>query len=180
MLIASVALTGLAATSPKKENTTPTQSNTAPIRANGYSSGGGGGSSSGGGGGTGSIGSVYGTSLSASNTVESAPTVTGHWDFDGTYWHYVLDSGSRIAGQFAYLENPYAGGAVQLFYFDTFGNMLTNWQWIRNANGLRYCYYFNPVSNGSLGAAQQGGTTPDGWQVNSAAAWTVEGVAQTK
>ena len=63
---------------------------------------------------------------------------------------------------------------------EAMGNMLTNWQWIRNANGLRYCYYFNPVSNGSLGAAQLGGTTPDGWQVNSAAAWTVEGVAQTK
>ena len=180
LLIAAVAVTSLAASGSK-------QGNTAPIRSSGYSSSGGSSSSSGGGGGTGFSGSLGsssgigpGGSYTASNAPESASVVSGHWDFDGTNWHYVLDSGSRIAGQFAYLENPYAGGATQLFYFDAAGNMLTSWRWIKGANGLTYCYFFNPISNGSLGAAQQGGTTPDGWQVNSAAQWTVEGVAQTK
>ena len=181
LLIAAVAVTSLAASGSK-------QGNTAPIRSNGYSSGGGSSSSSsGGGGGTGFSGSVGsstgigpGGSLTASNAPESASVVTGHWDFDGANWHYIQDNGARISGQFAYLENPYAGGANQLFAFDAAGNMLKGWVWIKGANGLTYCYYFNPVSNGSLGAAQLGGTTPDGWQVNSAAQWTVEGVAQTK
>ena len=183
MLIAAVAVTSLAASDSKGGSST-----SSPIRSSGSertsssSSGG-----SGGGGGTGLSGVVGsssgigpGGSLTSSNAPESASVVTGHWDFDGSNWHYILDNGARVRGQFAYLENPYAGGANQLFAFDAAGNMLKGWVWIKGANGLTYCYYFNPVSNGSLGAAQQGGTTPDGWQVNSAAQWTVEGVAQTK
>ena len=57
--------------------------------------------------------------------------------------------------------------------------MQTGWLWIPDANGVKRCYYFNPVSDGYRGKLLRN-TVIDGSTVNADGVWTVNGVVQTK
>ncbi len=178
MLIGAVAVTGFAATSPVKPSTDTGSS--------------GSGSSSGGGGGGGTVAAATITTASASSLItgtqdpttaenpsNGGSTVDGAWSYNNGTWTCAV-GGSNLTSQWKSVTNPYAGNAAQWFYFDVTGRMVTGWQWIKGADGKYHCYYFNPVSNGSQGQCQLGGTTPDGWQVNENGEWVVEGVVQTR
>ena len=57
--------------------------------------------------------------------------------------------------------------------------MVTGWVWIPDANGVKRCYYFNPVSDGYRGRLVKN-TVIEGSTVNADGVWTVNGVVQTK
>ena len=84
------------------------------------------------------------------------------------------------------IENPFANEKLgqakfSWFRFDKDGNMLTNWQWIKDEKDGKFkCYYLNPISNGSMGAMLSNTRTPDGFTVNAAGEWVVNGIVQTK
>lgn len=63
---------------------------------------------------------------------------------------------------------------------NTMGRMLTGWNWLRGADDLLRCYYFEPVSNGHRGSLYRNTTTPDGYEVGSDGAWIVNGSAVTR
>lgn len=93
------------------------------------------------------------------------PVANGSWTMDANgIWHYATTR--RFADTWGYIVNPYAGGQPAWFRFDAYGNMLTGWQLI---NGK--WYYLNPTKDGTLGACQLGGVTPDGWTVDESGAW---------
>lgn len=108
----------------------------------------------------------------------------GAWRYvpETNTWYYDLANGSQYVG-WGFLYNPYAVGsqsAIDWFYFDAQGRMLTGWQWIKAADGLMHRYYLHEVSDGSLGHCYISTTTPDGLTVNANGEWTVEGVAMSK
>ncbi len=166
MLVAAVAVSSFAASSPARKKYAET---------------------TGGGGGSGSAAvATVSTGAPIQNPVSQASSpivggdaVEGIWTESNGMWRYSYN-GHQYAGEWAYASNPYAGGAYQWFYFDAASYMVTGWQWILGPDGQYYCYYFNPVSNGSKGMLQLGGVTPDGWNVNGSGQWQVSGVAQTK
>ena len=185
LLVAAVAVTSLAATSPAKVD--PMNGYDQSSSSSGGSSGGGGGGSSSG---SGSSGVVLNTTsysgpaqsqtpATAESPAAGGESVSGNWTETNGVWRCNV-GGSQLASQWKSVANPYVGGTAQWFYFDAAGNMVTGWQWIRHADGTYHCYYFNPTSNGSKGAAQLGGTTPDGYQLNGNGEWVVNGVVQTK
>ena len=92
----------------------------------------------------------------------------GAWTMDAIgIWHYSTSQSFR--NTWGYIANPYAHegqNKVDWFYFDASGNMLTGWQFI---NGK--WYYLNPTKDGTLGACQLGGVTPDGWTVKENGEW---------
>jgi len=171
-----------------------------------YSSGGSSGGSSSGGSSTGvtptgsrtaslaPVGSVTGTWIQ---------TADGRWTFSSggrTYnkeWAYIhnpyADSkkGQNPAEWFRFDET---GHMVTGWYTDTDGNryylnpiadntkgrMVTGWNWIRESDGKLYCYYFNERSDGTKGALLRDIVTPDGYQVNHAGQWTMNGMVQTR
>ena len=47
-------------------------------------------------------------------------------------------------------------------------------------NRIARRYYLNPKTDGTLGACQLGGITPDGLTVDDSGAWTVNGIVQTQ
>ena len=119
-----------------------------------------------------------------SDTSES-PLYTGTWNEpvkNGTWsqdahgvWHYT--SSEIFRNTWGYIVNPYAKEGqhtADWFWFDRQGNMLTGWQFI---NGK--WYYLNPTKDGTLGACQLGGVTPDGWTVDANGAW-IESIPQKK
>ena len=78
-------------------------------------------------------------------------------------------SSETFRNTWGYIVNPYAKegqNTSDWFWFDRQGNMLTGWQFI---NGK--WYYLNPTKDGTLGACQLGGVTPDGWTVDESGAW---------
>ena len=96
------------------------------------------------------------------------PVLNGRWSQDASgIWHYQTTGNFR--NTWGYILNPYARegqNPADWFYFDSLGNMLTGWQYI---NGK--WYYLNPTKDGTLGACQLGGVTPDGWTVDESGAW---------
>lgn len=63
---------------------------------------------------------------------------------------------------------------------NTMGRMLTGWNWLRGADGLLRCYYFEPNSNGHRGVLYRNAITPDGYEVGADGAWIVNGSAVTR
>ena len=97
-----------------------------------------------------------------------APVIGGIWRVskDGI-WTYTTNA--MFKNTWGYIVNPYAKEGqhtADWFWFDKNGNMLTGWQFI---NGK--WYYLNPTKDGTLGACQLGGVTPDGWTVDESGAW---------
>lgn len=96
------------------------------------------------------------------------PVKSGAWSQDSHgIWHYT--SSEIFRNTWAYIYNPYAHDGQHTsdwFWFDRQGNMLTGWQFI---NGK--WYYLNPTKDGTLGACQLGGVTPDGWTVKENGEW---------
>lgn len=117
------------------------------------------------------------TYVSSGSSEKSEPLFTGTWnnpvkggawtqDTHGI-WHYATSQTFR--NTWGYIFNPYAKEGQHTsdwFWFDAKGNMLTGWQFI---NGK--WYYLNPNKDGTLGACQLGGVTPDGWTVDANGAW---------
>ena len=94
------------------------------------------------------------------------------------------NTGKDYKNQWAAVVNPYAStaagqSAFDWFRFDEAGQMMTGWVWIPDANGVKRCYYFNPVSDGYRGKLLKN-TVIEGSSVNADGAWIVNGVVQTK
>lgn len=120
-----------------------------------------------------------GSSVSALYTgTWEKPVTGGTWtrNEDGT-WSFATTR--RFVSTWACIANSYAGGKADWFYFDGNGKMVTGWQWLP-WKGVTRCYFFNPISDGRQGACQLGGVTYDGFTVDEAGAWTVNGVVQVK
>ena len=98
----------------------------------------------------------------------NAPVKSGSWSQDANgIWHYT--SSEIFRNTWGYIVNPYATEGqhtADWFWFDRQGNMLTGWQFI----GGKW-YYLNPTKDGTLGACQLGGVTPDGWTVKENGEW---------
>ena len=102
------------------------------------------------------------------------PVSNGNWTQDANgVWHYSTTATFR--NTWGYIKNPYAKPGqheADWFYFDNAGNMLTGWQFIQGK-----WYYLNPTKDGTLGACQIGGVTPDGHRVDENGAWDGKGKA---
>ena len=150
-------------------------------------SGGSSGSSSRGGsgsrGGLGSSGRL--TKTSTSSTLPSYVVKGGIWSNNNGHWQYKAGN-TVYKDMWAAIENPFANEKLgqakfSWFRFDKDGNMLTNWQWIKDEkDGKVKCYYLNSISNGNLGAMLANTTTPDGYTVNASGEWVINGIVQTK
>jgi hypothetical protein len=188
MLVAAVAATSFAATSPSKQQQQPTfpsyNGYNQDTPGSGSGSGSGGGSSSGGGSGSG--GTIYAggpgmitpvTSISPSNPGEAG--MGNGWIGGGNDWSYLVE-GQELRSQWANLLNPYANNAVQMFCFESNGNVVSGWRWIMHQDGHYHCYYFIQDHNGSYGALLRNATTPDGYQVNENGEWVVNGIVQIR
>ena len=181
---------------PKKpENNAKPDSNTKPNNSSnsGSSKNSGGGSSTrGGSGGSGGSGSRGGsgssgrlTKTSTSSTLPSYVVKGGTWSNNNGHWQYKAGN-TVYKDMWAAIENPFANEKLgqakfSWFRFDKDGNMLTNWQWIKDEkDGKVKCYYLNSISNGNLGAMLANTTTPDGYTVNASGEWVINGIVQTK
>ena len=185
----------------KPENNAKPDSNTKPDNSSNSGNSGNSGigsssrSGSGGGGASGSRGSSRGSSGSGSSrqaakNSSSTPLPSyvvkgGTWSNNNGHWQYK--TGNTIhKDMWLAIENPFANEKLgqakfSWFRFDKDGNMLTNWQWIKDEkDGKLKCYYLNPISNGSMGAMLSNTRTPDGFMVNAAGEWVVNGIVQTK
>ena len=150
-------------------------------------SGGSGGSSSRGAsgsrGGSGSSGRL--TKTSTASTLPSYVVKGGTWSNNNGHWQYKAGN-TVYKDMWAAIENPFANEKLgqakfSWFRFDKDGNMLTNWQWIKDEkDGKVKCYYLNSISNGNLGAMFANTTTPDGYTVNVSGEWVINGIVQTK
>ena len=142
------------------------------------------GSKEGGGGGGGSRAEHDNTMQGYESTyTQSGPeSRSAKWNWTrNELWKWFLEKGGhQYRYEWADAVNPYAENAVQTFFFDGDGVMLTGWHWLPASDGMLHCYYFNPNSDGSQGKLQKGGTTPDGYQVNEKGEWVVEGIVQTR
>ena len=187
--------------SAKPENNAKPDSNTKPNNSSNSGNSGNSGigsssrSGSGGGGASGSRGSSRdssggGSSRQAAKNSSSTPLPSyvvkgGTWSNNNGHWQYK--TGNTIhKDMWLAIENPFANEKLgqakfSWFRFDKDGNMLTNWQWIKDEkDGKLKCYYLNPISNGSMGAMLSNTRTPDGFMVNAAGEWVVNGIVQTK
>ena len=161
--------------SAKPENNTKPDSNTKPNNSSNSGNSGNSGvgsssrSGSGGSGSSGSKGSSRGSSGGGSSrqaTKNSSSTPLPSYVVKGGTW-----SNNEKLGQ----------ARFSWFRFDKDGNMLTNWQWIKDEKDGKFkCYYLNPISNGSMGAMLSNTRTPDGFTVDAAGEWVVNGIVQTK
>lgn len=165
------------------------------------SSGGGGGGSSSGGSGKSSGGSIgYGPGTGSVSGEWSCDT-EGNWRFNAgrlyaNEWAYVhnpyADSskGQSANDWFHFGEDGvmdtgwFTDTDGRVYYLNpvsdnTMGRMFTGWQWIRGADGLRRCYYFEEVSNGYRGSLYRQTTTPDGYTVDADGAWIMNGEVVT-
>ena len=183
--------------SAKPENNTKPDSNTKPNNNSNSGNSGNSGvgsssrSGSGGGGASGSRGSSGGgSSRQPAKNASSTPLPSyvvkgGTWSNNNGHWQYK--TGNTIhKDMWLAIENPFANEKLgqakfSWFRFDKDGNMLTSWQWIKDEkDGKLKCYYLNPISNGSMGAMLSNTRTPDGFMVNAAGEWVVNGIVQTK
>ena len=60
------------------------------------------------------------------------------------------------------------------------GKMVTGWQWIADASGRQFCYYFYPDTGRPMGAMAASCTTPDGYEVDAGGRWCINEVPQTR
>ena len=135
--------------------------------------------------------------------------VHGSWtqSADGS-WSFA-SKGSAYRNTWGYLHNPYANqgaGEDGWFRFDaegrmltgwfqdtdgnwyylhpisdgSLGKMVTGWQWIADASGRQFCYYFYPDTGRPMGAMAASCTTPDGYEVDAGGRWCINGVPQTR
>ena len=135
--------------------------------------------------------------------------VRGSWiqNADGS-WSFSA-GGSQYRNAWGYIYNPFGGqgaGEAGWFRFDeagrlltgwfqdadgswyylnpvsdgSLGKMQTGWQWIPDASGREYCYYFHPDTGGPMGAMAAGGKTPDGYEVDELGRWCVGGTPQSR
>ena len=170
------------------------------IQSSGGSGGGGGGGSSSGGGGGSFSGSGVNTvgGPGAAGAVNLAPN--GTWKSDAIGWKFQKTDGAFPQDAWyecvwnntknwyhfnnqGYLNSGWLQDKDGRTYYlhdvhdNSFGYMYTGWHWIGGK-----CYFFNPVSgaNGGLpyGALVKDTLTSDGYTVNAAGEWTVNGVVQ--
>lgn len=93
-------------------------------------------------------------------------------------WFRFDEEGRMLTGWFRdgdgswYYLNPVSDGSL--------GKMLTGWQWITDASGRSYCYYFRTDTEGTIGSMVSSGMTPDGYEVDAEGRWCVNGVPQTQ
>ena len=125
------------------------------------------------------------TKTSTSSTLPSYVVKGGTWSNNNGHWQYKVGN-TVYKDMWAAIENPFANEKLgqakfSWFRFDKDGNMLTNWQWIKDEkDGKVKCYYLNSISNGNLGAMLANTTTPDGYTVNASGEWVINGIVQTK
>ena len=125
------------------------------------------------------------TKTSTSSTLPSYVVKGGTWSNNNGHWQYKAGN-TVYKDMWAAIENPFANEKLgqakfSWFRFDKDGNMLTNWQWIKDEkDGKVKCYYLNSISNGNLGAMLANTTTPDGYTVNASGEWVINGIVQTK
>lgn len=159
----------------------------------------------------GESGEPAGSSSKKKNTSASDGMTAGSWSQDaaGNWYFKNAANGKNLVSAWAHIENPYAGAGQpkdSWFHFDangvmqtgwfkdsdgrwyffnpvsdsTLGRMTTGWNWIKGNDGKLRCYYFEEISNGHRGAMYSGTTTPDGYTVDADGAWTVNGIVVTR
>ena len=154
---------------------------------------------------SGSAGTVLAAALGTLQNAQTASysTVNGSWGSDRSGFTYTLDDGHAVTSGWAYIGTSagptwyyfdqtghavngwYQDGAGRQFYIvprtaASEGGMVTGWNWITGADGVRRCYYFEPQLSSSQGMLYRSGRTPDGFEVDANGAWTVNGVVQTR
>ena len=160
---------------------------------------------------SGESGEPAGSSSKKKNTSASDGMTAGSWSQDaaGNWYFKNAANGKNLVSAWAHIENPYAGAGQpkdSWFHFDangvmqtgwfkdsdgrwyffnpvsdsTLGRMTTGWNWIKGNDGKLRCYYFEETSNGHRGAMYSGTTTPDGYTVGADGAWTVNGIVVTR
>jgi len=114
----------------------------------------------------------------------------GSWKIEEKKWIFTDEKDRKITGWVVYNKNWYylspEDGSLKTgwltlngksYFLSTesgqfTGRLLSAWQWIDG-----YCYYFLAEDNARHGELFTGGTTPDGYTVDSAGRWTKDGVA---
>lgn len=160
---------------------------------------------------SGESGEPAGSSSKKKNTSASDGMTAGSWSQDaaGNWYFKNAANGKNLVSAWAHIENPYAGAGQpkdSWFHFDangvmqtgwfkdsdgrwyffnpvsdsTLGRMMTGWNWIKGNDGKLRCYYFEEISNGHRGAMYSGTTTPDGYTVDADGAWIVNGIVVTR
>lgn len=160
---------------------------------------------------SGESGEPAGSSSKKKNTSAFDGMTAGSWSQDaaGNWYFKNAANGKNLVSAWAHIENPYAGAGQpkdSWFHFDangvmqtgwfkdsdgrwyffnpvsdsTLGRMMTGWNWIKGNDGKLRCYYFEEISNGHRGAMYSGTTTPDGYTVDADGAWTVNGIVVTR
>ena len=160
---------------------------------------------------SGESGEPAGSSSKKKNTSASDGMTAGSWSQDeaGNWYFKNAANGKNLVSAWAHIENPYAGAGQpkdSWFHFDangvmqtgwfkdsdgrwyffnpvsdsTLGRMTTGWNWIKGNDGKLRCYYFEETSNGHRGAMYSGTTTPDGYTVDADGAWIVNGIVVTR
>ena len=103
-----------------------------------------------------------------------AGTTDGAWlkTADGRWW-YCNSNRTFTRGTWQKINYKW-------YYFDENGYMLTGWQWIKRADGHYCCYYLYPFAGPDQGACLLNCKTPDGFMVNGAGEWIMNGVPVVK
>ena len=114
----------------------------------------------------------------------------GSWKVEEKKWIFTDEKDRKITGWVVYNKNWYylspEDGSLKTgwltlngksYFLSTesgqfTGRLLSAWQWIDG-----YCYYFIAEDNARYGELFTGGTTPDGYTVDSAGRWTKDGTA---
>ena len=114
----------------------------------------------------------------------------GSWKVEEKKWIFTDEKDRKITGWIVYNKNWYylspEDGSLKTgwltlngksYFLSTesgqfTGRLLSAWQWIDG-----YCYYFIAEDNARYGELFTGGTTPDGYTVDSAGRWTKDGTA---
>ena len=114
----------------------------------------------------------------------------GSWKIEEKKWIFTDEKDRKITGWVVYNKNWYylspEDGSLKTgwltlngksYFLSTesgqfTGRLLSAWQWIDG-----YCYYFIAEDNARYGELFTGGTTPDGYTVDSAGRWTKDGTA---
>lgn len=97
------------------------------------------------------------------NSVVQNGRVIGYWVKNTAGWWCRSTDGTWPVSQWLYEE---MNGRRTWYYFNSEGYMVTGWHLI---NGK--WYYFNPVSDGTMGRLFVNTVTPDGYRVDQNGAW---------
>ncbi len=102
-------------------------------------------------------------------TDENDRKITG-WVFYNKNWYYLSPEDGSLKTGWITLNGKSYFLSTESGQFT--GRLLSAWQWIDG-----YCYYFIAEDNARYGELFTGGTTPDGYTVDSAGRWTKDGTA---